>query len=290
MTRLNPLPPAVHIQLPRFSPLQKSIPTNRDQAQSRALAWSMAALLVLAALHVEWMTRHAFTRLAWPVLVSFLFASIVWRLRAATPAAAVLGGLICLLLAGMPRRPSLLVSPALLPLVVLFLLTFAATRFKRHAKEVANLAEPRLGRRASQIAANLGVAGLCAAAGFYPGVLAALAEVTADTLSSEIGQALGGPTWLLTTLRRVAPGTDGGLSVRGTVAGLLGAAAITLVGSPWLPSRNAIGLVFCSAIAGLLADSVIGATLERRGWLGNDLVNVTSTLVASLLAFAMQRP
>jgi uncharacterized membrane protein len=42
-------------------------------------------------------------------------------------------------------------------------------------------------------------------------------------------------------------------------------------------------LVFAAACAGLFFDSVLGATLERRGWLGNDLVNFCSTLFAAAI-------
>jgi uncharacterized membrane protein len=41
------------------------------------------------------------------------------------------------------------------------------------------------------------------------------------------------------------------------------------------------------ACAGLFFDSLLGATVERRGWLGNDLVNFCSTLFAALVAEAL---
>ena len=65
-------------------------------------------------------------------------------------------------------------------------------------------------------------------------VIAALAEATADTLASELGEVLGGPPLLLTTLRRVAPGTDGAISLAGTVAGTGGAVLVVLVAVPTL--------------------------------------------------------
>ena len=66
-------------------------------------------------------------------------------------------------------------------------------------------------------------------------VIAALAEATADTLASELGEVLGGPPFMITTLRRVAPGTDGAISLAGTVAGTCAAVVVVLVAVslPW---------------------------------------------------------
>jgi uncharacterized membrane protein len=37
----------------------------------------------------------------------------------------------------------------------------------------------------------------------------------------------------------------------------------------------------------MLADSLLGATLQRRGWVDNDAVNFCGTLAAATLAYAM---
>jgi uncharacterized protein (TIGR00297 family) len=169
-------------------------------------------------------------------------------------------------------------------LIALFVLTFAATRYGRKKKEARGLAEKRSGRRASQVVANLGVAALFASVGWYGGCLAALAEATADTVSSEIGQAVGGPTWLITKFTRVAAGRDGGVSVAGTLAGVLGAGLVVIVGAPGLVRWTDGVVVFVCACAGLAFDSLLGATVEERGWLGNDLVNFCSTLFTAVLA------
>lgn len=204
-----------------------------------------------------------------------------------------MGLLVCFLIAQEPRDVSGLTQPPLmrstaLALVTLVVLTSGATRFGRAKKERRGLAEGRHGRSASQVAANLGVAALFAAFGCYSGSIAALAEATADTLSSEIGQAVGGPTFLFPTLRSVTPGTDGGMSLAGTSAGLLGAAAVVIIGSMQHPLwPNAI-IVMIAACAGLFFDSFLGATAERKGWIGNDVVNLTSTLVAACLAEALK--
>lgn len=266
---------------------QKMTIAGRNERQSMTLVWVIASLLVLGAL---WPPLEAAVRglslAAWtlPLLVSVGFAVSVWLLRAVTRPAAAIGAVICMVLAE-PRQPGSGVNlAALSALVALFVLTFAATRFGRAKKELKKLAERRGGRRASQIVANLGVAGLCASMGWHAGCIAALAEAAADTVSSEIGQAVGGRVWMITTGRRVAAGIDGGVSVAGTMAGVVAASAVVGLGGMHgaLVAPKAL-LVFVAACAGLAFDSVLGATVERRGWLGNDLVNFSSTLFAALV-------
>lgn len=265
---------------------QKTMTGGLNHRQSMALVWIFTPLLALGAV---WPPLHAVLRglslASWilPLLVSVGFAALVWLLRAATRPAAAIGLVICMVLSE-PRRPGAgMNTAALTALIALFVLTFAATRFDRAKKELKKLAERRGGRRASQIVANLGVAGLCAAMGWHAGCIAALAEAAADTVSSEIGQAVGGKAWMITTGRRVAAGTDGGVSVVGTVAGVLAASVVVGLGGIHgaLEAPEAL-LAFAAACAGLAFDSLLGATMERRGWMGNDMVNFSSTLFAAL--------
>jgi uncharacterized protein (TIGR00297 family) len=156
------------------------------------------------------------------------------------------------------------------------------------------LAEHKRGRNAAQVAANLGAAGVGAALALthpLPGpfyavvVVAALAEATADTLASELGEVLGGPPLLVTTFARVAPGTDGAVSLTGTVAGMGGAVLVVLVAVVTLGlGRGPAVCALLGAVSGLFIDSLLGATTERRGWLNNDAVNFLSTLAASAMA------
>jgi uncharacterized membrane protein len=37
----------------------------------------------------------------------------------------------------------------------------------------------------------------------------------------------------------------------------------------------------------MLIDSILGATLQRRGWISNQTVNLLSTLAAAALAYAI---
>jgi uncharacterized protein (TIGR00297 family) len=88
---------------------------------------------------------------------------------------------------------------------------------------------------------------------------------------------------MLTTFRRVPAGRDGGVSLAGTVAGVAGASLVVAAGSLHHALWPDKAVVFGAACMGLFFDSVLGATVERRGWLGNDLVNFASTLFAAVL-------
>jgi uncharacterized protein (TIGR00297 family) len=285
--------------------IAKTIPAARDRLQSRLLVATVAPLLLALSVW-NFVIQHdqigytlAPHYLAVAVGISLSFALLTWLLKAATPVAAACGGVICLLLtAENVSVPQSLLHSGLPALAILFVLTFAATRYGRAKKETRGLSESRTGRRASQVIANLGVAALLGAFSSgevsiastlaFGAALAALAEATADTLSSEIGQAIAGPAFLISNFRRVPPGTDGAISLAGTLAGLLGAAAVTFAGLPPQSFKIlAFAAIFTAATAGLFFDSLLGATLERRGYLGNDLVNFASTAFAAAIFYPL---
>jgi uncharacterized protein (TIGR00297 family) len=181
-----------------------------------------------------------------------------------------------------------------LPLVAVFVLTLLATRWRSERKRNLGVAERRGGRTTSQVVANLGAAALCAVAAIgFPrfdeflmvGAMAALAEATADTVSSEAGQAAAKQARMILDLRRAPIGTNGAVSVEGTLAGCTAAFIVAWVSAffgvvswHWMP------VITVAGIAGMLFDSVLGGTLENRGTMGNDSVNFVSTVFAADLA------
>jgi len=159
-------------------------------------------------------------------------------------------------------------------------------------------AEKSEGRKASQILANLGVAAGSAVLFLYSGgrpiflaaLVAALAEAAADTVSSEIGQAMRDRARMITNWKPVPAGTDGAVSWAGTLAGVAAAGSISLISNltGLLPLRVS-GIALLAAIIGTFCDSYLGAWLERRHLLNNDAVNLLSTLVAAAAAAVLVR-
>ena len=183
---------------------------------------------------------------------------------------------------------------AFFPLFVLLLMTTLATHWRADRKSKLGVAERAGGRNARQVLANLGAAGLCAlAAAIFSrqsgllmiGATAVLAEAAADTVSSEVGQALTTKPRLILGLAPVPPGTNGAISLAGTFAGCIAAGLVAWTASlagvvPWRWAP----IVGIAGVAGMLFDSVLGARFENRGDMGNDSVNFVSTVFAADLA------
>jgi uncharacterized protein (TIGR00297 family) len=182
-------------------------------------------------------------------------------------------------------------------LLATFALAVLASRAGLGRKARLGIAEPRGGRRGvANAVANTGIAAVAAilAATTYAAdvsliaCVAALAAGGSDTVASEIGKAWGRRTILVTTLRRVAPGTPGGLSLEGTAAGIAGAAALGGIGIAFgLAPVSALAVIVIAATVGSLTESVLGALFEHRGVLNNDLLNFVNTAVAALSAMWM---
>lgn len=223
------------------------------------------------------------------ILFTAVFLSI--RARKLTMAGGIAGGIIaCCLYLGAGFTGIALLAAFFGPAVV-------ATSWKRKLKESLDAAEQQHGRRtAGQVLANGGVAGLLGLlAWIFPQyqvlcrlmLAAALASATADTLSSELGTVYGRRFYNILTFRKDRRGENGVVSLEGTLIGIGGSlliAAVYAIGFGW--SHHCIPIVLAGTV-GNLTDSVLGATLERKGVLSNDLVNTLNTLTAALTVWLL---
>lgn len=222
------------------------------------------------------------------VLVAVGFATLAFLLRGVTVSGAVTGAFIAFLFW----------DTGGLPLFALLMSVFVVTLFasRLHSARSGRPAHPRSAR---QVWANLAVPSLLLLSSdwdHWPGLLAvslivtSLAELAADTVSSEIGEGFAQRTFQLPGFDQVPAGTNGGISVIGTCSGVLAALLTVFIASllfprvrqlfPWWPA--AIG-----AVSGMVVDSVLGSTLENRGWLNNDGVNALGTLSAVVVSYAL---
>ncbi len=177
-------------------------------------------------------------------------------------------------------------------------------------------------RDAWQVTANGGVAGVLAVMyglssdpTLFVAFTASLAAAAADTWATEIGGGIGGRTVSVTTWRQVAPGTSGGVSLVGMLGGLTGSIVVGVSALPWFSSpAYDLFIVAIAGFAGMLVDSLVGATLQQRyrcgvcrvitertdhcgmstdryrgiRFIDNDIVNLICSLAAAALAILLR--
>jgi len=234
------------------------------------------------------------TSASFPVVIFLVTAMVlsVWR-RKLTLVAALVGGATGWIIFWGGGLSSLLC------LTAFFLLGTLATSWKR--KEKNSIDREGAGaekRKTGQVLANAGVAALLAlAALFYPGqaslfhlmIAGSFASAAADTLSSELGMVYGRRFYNCLSWKKEDKGPDGVVSWEGTLIGLAGAgliAGIYVIGGNSGRGRDFLAIILAGAL-GNFSDSMLGATLEKKGWLGNDGVNFTSTAIAALVTLVV---
>ncbi len=279
--------------------LVESAPTTLDDNLTVPLAGAAALpLLVQADLRgladIPDLAARAALGLAVNAVIAAIAALLGWMDRAGAASALVIGLAITV---GLGLR-------GLAVMVAFFLLGTAATRRGYGLKAARGIAQEKGGARGWRNAwANGGIPALLAllagAAAVRPGgtstamllavaYAAAVAAAAADTCSSEIGKAYGRRTFLITTLRPAAPGTEGAVSLEGTTAGLVGSATVAVVGAALGLYDGPLALVVAPAgLLGSLAESVLGTVAERKGWMGNDLLNAFNTAAGAGMAMGM---
>lgn len=233
------------------------------------------------------------SRVAPAFAITAIFALWARWLRGVTPSGALAGFAVALAIY-LGAGPA-----AFLLLFAVFLITAAATRWRRDLKEQHGKITDRHGRDGWQVLANLfASAAIAIGCLFYPeatmylmpGIIAALAEAAADTVSSEMGEAIRGRTYMILGFRRVEAGPDGGISLGGTLWGAVAALLVSFLA--WLTGLLDVWWALVAAgcgFSGMLFDSVLGATLESRGLIGNDGVNFLGTVFAADVALLISR-
>ena len=181
-----------------------------------------------------------------------------------------------------------------------FLVGSGVTRIGMAQKEAAGIAENRSGARGPENVWGSAATGTACALGtlilpmdyrslLLLGYVASFSTKLSDTTASEVGKAYGQRTFLITTLKPVPRGTEGAVSLEGTLAGLVASVVIALLG--WAVGLNTlVGVGFCvmAAFVATTIESWIGATLQSRlNWLTNEVVNGINTAIGAMVAMGL---
>ncbi len=221
------------------------------------------------------------------VLIAFGFSYFSFRAKTADISGLFSGALIGIILIIFTDARWFLI------MLVFFILGSAATRYRYDWKEKKGIEQAHGGARGyKNVFANgivAAIAALLYGITYRPEFIAlyigSISTAAADTLASEIG-VTGNSPFLITTLKQVPRGTNGGVTWIGEFSAALGGLAIAIV-------SYALGLidtetaVIC-AVAGIFGtnlDSFIGATLENKGIIGNAGTNLIATFGGGLFAF-----
>lgn len=120
------------------------------------------------------------------------------------------------------------------------------------------------------------------------GYISTIAVAAADTAASEIGTK-DRRVYLITTLKRVEPGVDGGISPLGTMVSLLASIVVTLIG--WtaifgFDYNPDIVWPMLAGFVGCMLDSLFGATLETKGYIDKYVNNCSTGIIGGIIAIA----
>ena len=268
----------------------ESLPSELDDNVLPPLvaATALALLLPCRSGLVDALEPDGLRGFAYALAINVAVAGLAAALRVVRPSGALAGALLGTVVLGFG-------GAGLYALLwVFFLGGTLATRFRKARKEAMGKAEDAGGRRgAANVLANVSVPAFCAlAAGLGPhaGALhiaaaAALATALMDTVGTEVGQAFASPTVLLPNFRRVPPGTDGAVSVAGTLAGLAAAGLLAWVGVRAFVFTGAAGAaVVLAALLGTVLESLLGRAGAAWRVSNGHVLNFVNTLAGAAAA------
>ena len=222
-------------------------------------------------------------------VISVLLSLICWKLKMLT-----VGGGVASLVTGI--FVGIVGSLEWFALLVVFSATgFIATKLDFERKKKAGVQEGVNGERTAMNVIGVGLPPCIIAAIAWlfqdlnyvmmsAAYIGTMAVATADTIASEIG-IRDEKVWLITSFKKVDKGTNGGISVLGTVSSLAASFIISVVG--WIIVFHTLDVLVLiptlAGFAGNLLDSVFGATLESRGLISKYTNNMSTALVGAVL-------
>ncbi|MEO7212285.1 DUF92 domain-containing protein [Mucilaginibacter sp.] len=220
------------------------------------------------------------------LIILFVILIAVYKFGKLTLVGTLTGGLVavCIFMGAGLR--------GILMLAAFFIMATIATSWK---KDLKGKTHPEV-RDAAQVLANGGIAALFGlviwlmpASGDLMQILlaSALSSATADTLSSELGTVYGRRFYNITSFKPDEKGGNGVISLEGTFIGIAGSMVIALIYALFSGWSREFCFIIIAGTAGNLLDSVLGATLERSGYIKNNLVNFLNTIFAALVAYLL---
>jgi len=188
-------------------------------------------------------------------------------------------------------------------LLTFYLLGGGFTKYKYKYKQSRGIAQGKGGARGYKNVFSNSLVAIVASIGYtiFPHVaniflyiyLGSVATATGDTLASEIGTTYKGKPRMITTLKEVEPGVDGGVSSLGEIAAISGSIVIALFALLFrvieINPYYLLGMLIItiSGFVGTNIDSLLGATMQKRGILSNNGVNLAATIAGGVVAGVM---
>jgi uncharacterized protein (TIGR00297 family) len=225
------------------------------------------------------------------VALSLILSLTAWKVGMLTADGAVAAAIVLLAIGIMGGLDWLLM------LVIFAIIGFAVTKVAFGKKKEKGVQEGKSGERGWKNIAGVALApAIVSAINFaIPGYhdllavayLSTIAVAASDTVASEIG-VRDPKAWLITTFKRVTAGTNGGISVTGSLISFAASVAVSVIGWAIL-FRDLSWLFLIPAVAGMLGnllDSLFGATIEDR-YISKYTNNFMTGLFGGLIAAIM---
>jgi uncharacterized protein (TIGR00297 family) len=246
------------------------------------------------------------------LVFSFLLGYLAYRFRIADISAmlsATLLGVVIIISTSIDGRNDMALEPLtflsnarlFFILLAFFFLGSLFTHYKYSYKLAHGVAEKKGGVRGYKnvFSNSLAALSLAIAYGVFPdhrplilsAYLGSIATACGDTLASEIGETYRGEPRMITTFKKVKTGTDGAVSSMGECAAFFGASVISLLAVLLIPDIRYDSSIVIAVIAvtaggfiGTNIDSALGATLQQKGYLSNNGVNLCATISGAVIS------